>query len=256
MSHQANADPVARLLAGAPAVPPPTWAGYVSRYGAANAARLAAQPAYLALLDRVYALHRAGGGIHELVDLLAAEIARAGDRRRAILDWHEAITGELRVVDLALGLRVTIPPRWTSGLRGALEVGEGGGRPGSQFQNWSTWSVRALLVVETGDSQGNPRQGGGWGNRSGFHPAFITGGGDNQINHFALALRLYALYHLPCAALVGPIPPQDPPDSADGRLTTAACWFVRGHRGRAGVIPPGDAEALKAILREGVAAYR
>ncbi len=255
VTPDSSANLASRLAEAAPAVPRTTWAGYTARYGAANAARLAAQPAYLTLLNQVYAAHRAGQGIHALVDLLAAHIPRAGSRRRAIMDWHEALTGELRVVDLALGRRLTIPPRWASGLRGALEVGEGGGRPGSQFQNWSTWSVRALLLVETGDSQDYPRQGGGWGNRHGFHPSFITGGGDNQINHFALALRLYAVYRLPCAALVGPIPPQDPAHTADGRLTTAACWFVRGHRGRAGIIPPGDAAALKAVLRDGLEPY-
>ena len=255
MTPMPTADLAERLHQAAPAISPTTWAGFVTRWGPDHAARLADQPAYLKLLNSVYVVHGQGGGIHELVDLLATHISRTGDPTRAIMDWHEAITGELRVVDLALGLRLTLPPRWLSGLQGELMTGVGGGRPGSQFDNWSTWSVRALLLVETGDSRGNPVQHGGWGDRDGFHPEFLEGGGNNQINHFALALRLYAVHRLPHRVLVGPIPPQDPPTSADGALTTAAYWFLHGHRGRTVTLPAGDAAALHAVLRQGLGAF-
>lgn len=244
------------LHRAAPAIPRTVWEGYVDRYGDANATRLATRSAYLTLLNTVYILNQNSGGIHPLLDELATHIQRQGGHvRRAINEWQEAISGELRVVDLALGRRVTIPPRWLSGLQGQLEVGEGGGRPGSQFDNWSTWSVRALLLTQEGSARGNPPRKGGWGDRDGFHPQFVIGGADNQINHFALALRLYAHYRLPRWALVGPVPPQDPIDTADGAVTTAAYWFLHGYRGRKQTIPARDVRAIQHVLSEGLAPF-
>lgn len=244
------------LHRAAPAIPRAIWVGYVDRWGEENAARLAARSDYLTLLNMVYILHQNGGGIYPLLDELVAHIQRHnGHYRRAICEWQEAISGELRVVDLVRGQRITIPPQWIAGLQGQLEIGEGGGRPGSQFDNWSTWSVRALLLIQDGNARGNPPSQGGWGDRDGFHPQFVNGGANNQINHFALALRLYARYWLPRRVLVGPIPPQDRADTADGAVTTAAYWFLHGQRGRSAAVPARDADALKRVLAEGLAPY-
>ncbi|GAB4575288.1 MAG: hypothetical protein Kow0077_26060 [Anaerolineae bacterium] len=253
MSH----DLAARLHTAAPAIPEAVWASYAARWPE-EAPRLAAHPAYLRLLDQVYRIRRAGEGILELLDvLLMAFDLFGGDDRTAISAWQEAISGELRVVDTGLRWRarpvtITLPPvRW-SGLQGRLCIGTGGGRPGRQFDNWSTWSVRAVLEAACGDSRGDPPRRGGWGDRAGWAPIFRQGGGDNQINHFALALRLYAVHRLPGNLLVGPIPPQDRLDSADGALTTVAWWFLHGGPD----FPARDFAALRHVLRNGHPALR
>ncbi len=247
--------PLDHLKAQTPAVPPALWEAYAAAHGQAEIARLAGQAAYLRLLDAVYRLHRSGAGLAELIALLPDTAAeRGGDYRAATADWQEAIGGDLRVVDLGLRLggrrlRITLPPVWLTGLRGRLLVGKGEARFGRQYDNWSTWSVRELLRLQTGSPEGDPPEHCGWGDRQGLHPSFTEGGYGNQINHFALALRLFEVHRLPYAALVGPIPPQDPGGSADAEMTTAAYWFARGHAGR---IAPHDVPALQAILRDGL----
>ncbi len=258
-----------RLAAGAPDVPPALWSAYLAAHGAANAARLAQAPAYLKLLNAVYRVHRSGGGIHELLDLLQMAINdRAGDVGAAVADWQEALSGDVRVVDTGIAVGgvealVTLPPRSMAGLRGEIQLGDGGGRPGAQFNNWSTWSVRELLRLDCGNPDGDPPAPGGWGNRGGFHPRFVRGGGGNQIAHFALALRLYVYHRLPYGALVGPVPPQDPGGSADAEVTTAAYWFAAGYTRREEplgetrvIVPRHDVAALKEVLRRGLAAFR
>ncbi|NPV66627.1 MAG: hypothetical protein HPY64_05715 [Anaerolineae bacterium] len=257
-----------RLAAAAPEVPPALWPAYLAENGVEQTAHLAEAPAYLKLLSAVYRVHRSGGGIHELLDLLQMAIDdRAGDVGAAVADWQEALSGDVRVVDTGIAIGgvealVTLPPRPLAGLRGETRLGDGGGRPGAQFNNWSTWSVRELLRLGCGNPDGDPPEPGGWGNRGGFHPAFVRGGGGNQIAHFALALRLYVYHRLPYGALVGPVPPQDPGGSADAEVTTAAYWFAAGYTRRDGpleeaqvIVPPHDVAALKEVLRRGLAAF-
>ncbi len=265
----ADTDVLDRFAEAAPDVPVSLWAAYLAAHGAERTARLVDAPDYLKLLNDVYRVYHAGGGIHELLDLLQAAMdASGGDVGAAVADWQEALSGDVRVVDtgIAIGSEktlITIPPRPLVGLRGETQLGEGGGRPGAQFNNWSTWSVRELLRLECGNPDGNPPQPGGWGNRGGFHPSFVRGGGGNQITHFALALRLYVYHRLPYGALVGPIPPQDPGGSADAEVTTAAYWFASGYAHRDGstgrtrvIVPPHDVPVLKEVLRRGLAAFR
>ena len=202
------------LMAAAPRVPRPVWAKYLDAHGEEASEKLAADPAYLKLLDAVYTLNRSGGGLPELLDVLGEAVtARDGDFAAAAADWQEAISGELRVVDTGLDVGnwetiVTLPPRGLAGLHGETQRGEGGGAFGRQFDNWSSWSVRELLRLETGSAEGDPPQTCGWGDREGLHPSFTEGGGGNQITHFALALRLFAYHRVPYGALVGPVPPR------------------------------------------------
>ncbi len=251
--------PIDRLKTQTPDVPPALWDAYATEHGPGEIARLAGQADYPRLLNAVYRLHQSGAGLPELLALLPeAAAARGGDYRAATADWQEAIGGDLRVVDLGLRLGgrrlwITLPPPWLTGLHGRLRVGEGGGRFGSQYDNWSTWSVRELLRLQTGSPEGDPPQRCGWGDRQGFHPSFTINGYDNQINHFALALRLFEVHRLPYAALVGPIPPQDPGGSADAEVTTAAYWFARGNGGR---VAAHDVAVMQAVLRDGLAAHR
>jgi hypothetical protein len=70
--------------------------------------------------------------------------------------------------------------------------------------------VRELAPPANRQPGGDPPEHCGWGDRQGLHPSFTEGGYGNQINHFALALRLFEVHRLPYAPWSARYPPQDP----------------------------------------------